>query len=75
MPCCVSPVHKLVGKAGVVWICSMCLYHTLQLALEALMNTSQAVWAVECVFGVLQVLVQVQRHVQRVARKLLQLCG
>ena len=75
IPCHVLPVHKLVGKAGVMWICSMRLYHTLQLAFEALMDTSQAVWAVECIFGVLQVLVKVQRHVQRVARKWLQLCG
>lgn len=37
----------------------MRLHHALQLALETLMDPSQAVWAMERVLGVLQVSVQV----------------
>lgn len=70
-----APENKLVGKAGIVGVCSVGFHHALLFALEALMDPCQAVWAVECVFGVLQVLVQVQRHAQRVAVELLHLCG
>ena len=70
-----APENKPASKACVVGVSRMSFHHPLLLAFKALMHPCQAVWAMESVFRVLEVLIQVHWHAQGVAVKSSQPCG